>query len=220
MICLSRKGFKESIGNLLEVISFSELFDIISLGLNSNFIYEIGRLRGICLKDPFSIEYRKLKLELPFFYGTCIRELHSKDSYPIYTGILQVDLDFKSDISIIGIDILMNILRHDKYIHLGFISPSGKGIKLFVKTDNRNCLSFHSYLNEFAKYLETSYSIPSKYVDRNISYKHVCFLSYDPSGFFNPSSDIFGTNLLQSPPLISTPIPHSTTNYWSSAFAL
>lgn len=185
---LSRNSFSESIFKKLETLTFSELYDIISLGLNIDFIYKIGKMRGICKEKIDSLNYRREKLTLPFFYGTCKREYHSKDIEPVCNGILHIDYDFKSDISDIGIELLKEKLKNCKYIYLMFTSPSGKGLKIFVKSYLENEELYKNYCYDFVKYLEKNYGISSKYFDSSITMRHVSFLSYDPEAYFDETS--------------------------------
>lgn len=187
----SPKSFINGLGETLELIDESELYDKISLGLNADFIYQIGYLRGLAFNNAYDINYRLLKKELPFFYGCCLREKHCKESYPIYNGNIQIDLDFKNDISSIGINLLKESLRDSKYIRLGFISPSGKGLKLLIKTSNYNYINYKKVIKDFSAYLKLNFNIDPKYVDTNVTYKHVCFMSYDPKPIYNKNSNVF-----------------------------
>lgn len=189
---LSRKSFWDGVGKKLEKVSGDEIFDIISLGLNHDFIYNIGVLRGIC-KDGgiYSQRYKGEKIKLPFFYGTCTREYHSADSVPEPNGIIHLDYDFKDSISDIGISMLKDKLRSCQYIRLMYTSPSGKGLKIFVQTDSYSESGYIDASRKLARYYAIKYNLGLEFFDSIITMRHVSFLSYDPDSYYNKNSKTF-----------------------------
>lgn len=176
----------------LITVGLSDIYNYIKDGLSSKHIYQIGQIRGASSIDCHNKQINILKAQLPFVYITGIRAFHSKDYELDYNGNLHVDLDFKSDISVLGLELLKEKLSNDPYIKLMFISPSGRGLKLIVPTLDYNTENYYSNLQKFGEYLSCQYSIETKYIDP-ITYKHVSFISYDPNCFFNKNVSNFPT---------------------------
>lgn len=73
------------------------------------------------------------------------------------------------------------------YIHAVWISPSGDGLKALVKTSSDNYIGHYKALVKEIKGVDTS----GKDICR------ACFISYDPSLYLNPHSDIY-TKVLET----------------------
>ncbi len=85
------------------------------------------------------------------------------------------------------LNITVEKLKKDKYTHLFFISPSGKGIKLIVKIPEvKDNEEYKSYWSAIAKYHNL------KQTDEQAKdIARACFLSYDETPFYNPDSEVF-----------------------------
>lgn len=176
----------------LITVGLSDIYNYIKDGLSSKHIYQIGQIRGASSIDCHNKQINILKAQLPFVYFTGIRAFHAKDYELDYNGNLHIDLDFKSDISLLGLELLREKLSKDPYIKLMFISPSGRGLKLIVTTLDYNPDNYYGNLQKFGEYLYKEYNIDTKYIDP-ITYKHVSFISYDTNCFFNPNISNFPT---------------------------
>lgn len=107
------------------------------------------------------------------------------------TGLLHVDIDnYQGDLKE-----LKNKLAGDKYIHLAFISPGGRGIKIFTRVQYKNegiknqIDEFGLYINEFIAYIESKYNVTCDKSARDIT--RLCSLSYDKDLIYNANSDYF-----------------------------
>lgn len=78
--------------------------------------------------------------------------------------------------------------RKSLYTHCIFLSPSGTGLKIFVKTDS-DLENHQSAFNEVAGFYEKGLQIK---VDRSAKdVTRLCFVSHDPDLYFNPKSSVF-----------------------------
>lgn len=193
-ISYSPYNFSDGVDIPLITTELSSIFYYTKNGLSSKHIYQIGQIRGASTIDCHNKQINIFKAQLPFVYFTGIRAFHSKDYEIDYNGNLHVDLDFKSDISTLGLELLKEKLSKDPYISLMFISPSGRGLKLIVPTLDYNPENYYLNLQRFGEYLSGQYCIKTKYIDP-ITYKHVSFISYDPNCFFNENVSNFPTQI-------------------------
>jgi hypothetical protein len=95
-------------------------------------------------------------------------------------------------------------IENDKYTYSCFLSPSGKGLKLLVKIPKSNKDEHYRRFHSYKKYISSPY-----FDEVNSNLSRVCFDSYDPDIFYNPSSEIFneieeigGKTYIESVPLI------------------
>ncbi len=79
----------------------------------------------------------------------------------------------------------------DEYIYAAFISPSGNGLKLFVKVDTEKENHKETFL-KLQRYFEELLAVEIDKSGKDIT--RLCFVSFDPELFVNHSSTIFSTN--------------------------
>ena len=106
-----------------------------------------------------------------------------KEHFDTYTNLLHLDydhIDNAEELRAKVIDI--------PYTYAAFISPSGNGLKVFVKSDNT--LSTHEYtFNALRSYYDEIVGVDS---DRNVKdITRLCFVSYDPDLYFNENAEVF-----------------------------
>jgi archaellum biogenesis ATPase FlaH len=125
-----------------------------------------------------------LKMALPAFTpsGT-FNERRKKENIDSYSGLLHLDYDKVEDV-----ESLKEIIVKIPFTYSAFISPSGKGLKVLVKTDA--ILERHT---EFFNALRSHYDrIVGLESDRSVKdVTRLCFVSYDPELYLNESSKIF-----------------------------
>lgn len=190
LVSFSKYSVKNCYKQQLETISLSTLYNHIKDGYNTDLIYYIGIIRGASLIDIYNRQINVLKSDLPFVYLTGNRLYHDSEYDMHYNGNLHIDLDFKNDISAIGLKLLKEKLSEDKYIRMMFISPSGKGLKIVVSTNNYDVDNYVDYFYSYAHRLIDLYQIDSKYIDK-LTAKHVCFMSYDKDCYYNPNASLY-----------------------------
>jgi len=130
------------------------------------------------------VQANSLKRALPAFTpsGT-FKERRKKESIDSYSGLLHLDYDKVEDVerlkeSIIGIP----------FTYSAFISPSGKGLKVLVKTDA--ILETHTeFFNALRAYYDGIVGLESDGAVKDVT--RLCFVSYDPELYLNESSEIY-----------------------------
>ncbi len=129
------------------------------------------------------------KEALPYFTPSGVFTSRNDNDIVSYSAIVGVDLD--------DVDInLSSLLFNDKFLKpcFVFISPSGNGIKLFVRVKNADA-SFHKdYFNAVSLWLFKQYKLPCDPSCVNIS--RACFLCHDPKAFYSDSKFIDSESLL------------------------
>lgn len=100
-----------------------------------------------------------------------------------HNGLLCFDFDNVADI-----EEAKARLCEDVYTYMCFISPSGKGIKLIVKTTAEST-QHKAYYQSLCDYYYKSYNLTADIQCKNIS--RLCFLSYDPDVYTNPEAIIY-----------------------------
>jgi len=122
----------------------------------------------------------KGKLSYVTFAGTFSRR--KKDSLLKSSGFASFDLDGCEDLEKDRQKIIA-----DKYVHLCFISPSGKGLKFIVKIPEvKSDEEYKKYWNSIARY----FNFPEN--DESVKdISRACYNSYDKDYYFNPDSEVY-----------------------------
>lgn len=186
--------------------SFADLIDSIR-GIYDDWTKSVEEIRQLNAKKNDSYITKKekeeiderikiIKRNLPAIIPSAIistrdGNIKPEDKIIKLTGLLHVDIDnYQGDLNE-----LKNRLAGDKYIYLAFISPSGRGIKIFTRVQYNNegvknqIDEFHLYINEFIAYIESKYNVTCDKSARDIT--RLCFLSYDKDLIYNANSDYF-----------------------------
>ncbi len=113
---------------------------------------------------------------------------HAAKDLKEHSGLIQMDFD-----NVPNFIQLKEKLLADKYTFVLFNSPSGTGLKVFVKIKkdkhNDSFKGLENYYKEVYKF-----SVDSKCKDEG----RLCFLSYDENIFVNEASEIFSKEIIQS----------------------
>lgn len=127
-----------------------------------------------------------LKRELPAFTpsATFING-RTLDALTSYNQLAHVDLD---DIPVTELNNLLDVVNNSDFTFASFISPSGMGIKIFVRI-NSNQEDHAQMIVQLMQYYGqlTGYVPDQKCKDIT----RLCFLSWDPEAFVNNNSEIF-----------------------------
>jgi len=164
----------------------SEIFDLVK---NGKWKEEIEQMR-FAKQSSKDKMYDELKKRLHSFTSSGTFDgKRSKDSILEYSRIMSLDFD---DIPIEDVNELKVRVKEDKYTFGCFISPSGNGLKVFVKIDsvqNQHLTAFHQVSEYYNKVLGFEADTNCKDIPR------LCYISYDKDLFYNPSSDIFQVSI-------------------------
>ena len=95
---------------------------------------------------------------------------------------------------------LIRQLQADKYTHAAFISPSGNGIKVIVRTECQTIDEHLAYYAQLTAYYAQGYNLTTKdttpkgekpNLDPQCKNPNrLCFLPYDPQAYYNPESAV------------------------------
>jgi len=122
----------------------------------------------------------KYKDYLPCFTPTGVFNHRSIAGLESYNGIICLDIDHLDD-PINAKKIASNL----NYVHAAFITPSGKGLKVIIKT-NANVETYKSIEQKVADYFYSDTGLARDIRCRDIS--RIQFVSYDPELYYNEES--------------------------------
>lgn len=102
-----------------------------------------------------------------------------------YSGLICLDID---NINIFELAEERKKIEQNKFSYIVFTSPSGKGLKVFIKVENDKNKHLESFL-ALEKYYLNEFNIV---IDKACKdFTRLCFLSYDKKIFVNENSNIF-----------------------------
>ena len=135
-------------------------------------------------------EYSKLKMKLQCFTPSAtFNDKRDKNFVLSYTGIISLDYD---GIQRNEIDDIKNIICNDPNTFGCFVSPSGMGLKVFVKTDATEVHHKEAF-KSVSEHYDQLVGIPSDIACKDVS--RLCFVSYDKDLFYKPESAVFKVEL-------------------------
>ena len=125
-----------------------------------------------------------VKLSLPAFtISATFKESRKKDNVDSYTGLLHLDYDKLEDVEALKAKVIKI-----PYTYSAFISPSGKGLKVLVKSDNS--LSSHTFaFNALRDYYDAKVGVASDGAIKDIL--RLCFASSDYHLYLNEDAEVF-----------------------------
>ena len=102
-----------------------DIFDEIKNGDHREIINTCRKALDSGDKDRYSL----LKKKLPCYTISCRTTERRADTLEEYSGLMQGDLDNLSG----DVEVLRDELFSDPHVEAAFISPSGRGVKLWIK---------------------------------------------------------------------------------------
>lgn len=171
--------------NFNEVSENRALPAVLELIQNGRFKSQIETLR-LLLDKGNQLEFDRYKKSLPAFTPSATFKGGRKaDLVDIYSGFVHLDFDKLSSPQLqITFDSIINI----PYTYACFRSPSGNGLKVFIKVDTGAENHLQAYQQVQAFY-ENELKIPCDGKCKDIT--RLCFISYDVDSFINEASQIF-----------------------------
>lgn len=132
-----------------------------------------------------------LKGKLPAFIPAGLFSRRSKKALLAHSGIIVADFDKLPSRE--DADNMVRVLAKDPHIRAAFVSPSGRGVKAFVRV--RPCEDAEQHEAAFealSKYFEETYGVCLDESGKDVS--RLCFVSSDPGAFVRPMSEakVFG----------------------------
>ena len=150
---------------------------------NGKYKEQVSNLRTL-LKEKDKDEYDKQKKNLPgvTIAGT-MGDKRNNESIVDYSGLIHLDYDY-----IENVEELRSKIEEIPFTYASFISPSGNGLKVVIRTDAKMDEHQH-YFNAIKKLYDKSVGLGSDGMVKDLA--RLCFVSYDPNLYFNESSEIF-----------------------------
>ena len=101
-----------------------------------------------------------------------------------HSGALCMDLDHLEDVEALKQQLINNSLFETL---MAFRSPSGDGLKWFLRIDLTKC-SHRQWFDAVRNYLMSMYGLSAKQADPSVrNESRACFLCYDPEIYVNPT---------------------------------
>lgn len=149
---------------------------------------QINRLREVNKMD--SKAYAKLKTQLPYFITAKFDEgkRHGTKFKEIYGMVIDLDHLEKDSRSL---DEMKTEISNDPNLLMAYISPSGKGLKLYFPFDKpiKSPKQYSEFYKVFCGHVSDKYDLGA-YVDfTTCDVTRVSFLSHDPRLYFNESAE-------------------------------
>ncbi len=174
------QNFNKVIGNK----SIPEIAEQIRAGVYQKQVEELQRF----FESGNEKEYKKKKKSLLAFTPSGRFEDGRKPEFLIeYSRIIILDID-----KIDNLTIVKEKAVQCKFTHCCFVSPSNKGLKVLVKTDNSSAKHKEAFL-QVQEYYEMLLNIKTDPSGKDIT--RLCFFSYDKDLYLNNESETF--NIVQ-----------------------
>lgn len=161
--------------------SLSNVFALIK---NGDFKTKIDTLRKV--KVESEARYSLLKNQLPAFTPSGqFKGSHKLENLVEYNPVIVLDIDKTGEGKALEIK---NAATQIEYTLAAFISPSGDGVKILIKTDSTRDTHEQMYYHVVA-YYGTALGVEIDKSGKNIN--RLCYLSYDPELYFNENVEVF-----------------------------
>ena len=138
------------------------------------------------ISNGYSSKADYIKKGLPVFtISANFKGGRRKEHFNAYTNLLHLDYDHIDNVKELKAKVISIPLTY-----AAFISPSGNGLKVFVKSDN--IFSKHEYaFNALRSHYDEIVGVES---DRKVKdFTRLCFVSYDPDLYLNEGAEVFET---------------------------
>ena len=179
-------------------LTIANLIDGIRIGRWKNRIEELRKVFNTDGEKAYK-EARRKSLECVTISGTF--SSRSDDSLTCHSGLIAIDLDDLGE----NLTATKQQLMDDRSVFCYFVSPSGNGLKVLHPTDANDEATHRVAYKQILERYQALGMKPDP-TCRNLS--RLCFVSYDPEMWVNPSSPSF---LLSAPEPAICNLP--ATNY-------
>ncbi len=122
-----------------------------------------------------------------------------------YNGLMVLDID-KLDKE--KLQQCKTKIQMDDFVFASFVSPSGNGLKIFVKVSSGKEQHKETFL-ELQRYFEELLSVEIDKSGKDIT--RLCFMSFDPELYLNENAEVFASDMKQ--PLTITDNRQPTTKF-------
>ena len=130
---------------------------------------------------------KKRKRFLPYITGNGVFSKRDNDGLLKYNQMTVVDFDH---VPTEKMGRLKDYLCSHPLTHFLFVSPSGNGIKIFIRHNNANPSIHVNLYPQIYQYYHDTLGIP--YTDNNVKdLSRTTYLCYDTDTYYNPNSEVF-----------------------------
>ena len=174
-------NFLDSVNGLnTRIVEFQQVLEQIKGGFWKKQFYEIKNH----INNGDNKQAEEIKRGLPAFTVSAnYKEARKKEHLNSYIGLLHLDYDKLDNVKEVKEKVI-----NMPFTYAAFISPSGKGLKVFVKSDNS--INDHIYaFNALRDYYDEMLGIASDEKVKDIL--RLCFVSYDPDLYLNEDAEVF-----------------------------
>jgi hypothetical protein len=158
-----------------------------------------AKLKQICMElrsltSKEDIQYfKQFRLKATTISGV-FHDGHADANLITPSGLMQMDFDFKDFSKTMTLGEVRRILQDDPFTHIGFISPSGNGYKVFVLVEPSEV--FHRLIYDcFRAYYLDKYGLKVDPSCKNVG--RLCFLSYDPELYVNKYAKVMNLGAIK-----------------------
>ena len=160
-----------------------ELNRVLTAIKEGKFKNEIDLIRD-CIKNGDTIRASELKNSLgAFTVSATFNEKRKKEYVKSHTGLLHLDYDKLDDVEKIRAKV-----NEMSYTNASFVSPSGNGLKVFVKTD-ADTTTHTEVFKALKNYYDSKLGVESDKSVKDIT--RLCYVSYDPDLYTCDTSEMF-----------------------------
>lgn len=139
------------------------------------------------LRMTIDEEHRsQIKKQLPCVLWQGIFKEKADSGVQSLSSLMSIDIDHKSPQEL---DSYRQRLSCEPWVFGFFISPSGDGLKVIVKTDNYDVAAYKSCYRQLEQFFCENYGIVPDSKCEPLS--QGCFMSYDPNLYYNPGASDF-----------------------------
>ena len=179
-------------GGEIKTVTAKQVLEHIKKGTWGNNIALIRQ----AIDEGDKVKADELKKNLPAFtVSATFKERRKKENIDTYSGLLHLDYDKVEDV-----ESLKESIIRIPYTYSAFISPSGKGLKVIIKTDA--VLKNHTEaFNELRAYYDGIVGFESDKSVKDVT--RLCFVSYDPSLYLNEASENYSHTDLSANSLVN-----------------
>ncbi|MDV7698004.1 hypothetical protein N6B72_13845 [Chryseobacterium soli] len=185
--------YKNSFATNSEEISIKEIIEKIRTGYRIK--AKIKLLRNELQKKGKNSIFKRFKSELPAFIiaGKYLKNSRESKNLQFYNGWMVFDIDNIQDEQ--EYQRIFNKIKKYSFVRVVFRSPSGKGMKIIVVTDNNDSEKHPELYKRLMKYFESVLNV--KFDETTYEVNRLCFYSYDPEIFYNENSEVFEFETLE-----------------------
>lgn len=171
--------------NFITTLGDKNIIDILLDIKSGKYESEINSIRYAIQSGKVQLA-NGLKMDLVAFTasGTFSKQRKAK-FLATYSQIINLDFDH---IPVEELENLVTKINECKYTMASFISPSGEGIKIFIKVNSneeQHALAYNQVANFYKDLSGFDFDPKCKDITR------LCFVSYDPNTFINENSNVF-----------------------------